>query len=77
MKWMKIFFIPIKNISQFTKSFLLSGWCGAVFVCAGGGYGLGEDWALVDLDFGIGISAALTVPAKCYDRIELRRLELK
>ncbi|MGZ8181064.1 MAG: hypothetical protein ACXWT1_03800 [Methylobacter sp.] len=47
------------------------------FCLCRGGYGLGEDWALVDLDFGSGISAALTVPAKCYDRIELRRLELK
>ncbi len=41
------------------------------------GYGFAGDWALVDLDFGSGVSAALTVPAKYYDRIELRRLELK
>ena len=40
-------------------------------------YGSAEDWALVDLDFGYGISATLTVSAKCYGRIELRQLELK
>ncbi|MDO9269106.1 MAG: 4'-phosphopantetheinyl transferase superfamily protein [Methylobacter sp.] len=40
-------------------------------------HGLPEDWTLVDLDVGCGISAALTVPAKCYDRIELRQLQLK
>ncbi|MDP1665565.1 MAG: 4'-phosphopantetheinyl transferase superfamily protein [Methylobacter sp.] len=39
------------------------------------GYGSAGDWVLVDLDFDRGISAALTVPAKCYNRIELRRLE--
>jgi len=55
---------------------LLVGRCGAVFVRAGGG-GPAGNWALVDLDFGSGISAALTVPAKCHDRIERRRLELK
>lgn len=39
------------------------------------GYGSAGDWALVDLDFDRGISAALTVPAKCYAGFELRRLE--
>ncbi|UOA10701.1 4'-phosphopantetheinyl transferase superfamily protein [Methylobacter sp. S3L5C] len=37
-------------------------------------YGSAGDWALVDLDFGRGIGAALTVPAKCYAGFELRRL---
>lgn len=38
-------------------------------------YGSAGDWKLVDLDFGGGIGAALTVPAKCYKGFELRRLE--
>ncbi|MDO9187435.1 MAG: 4'-phosphopantetheinyl transferase superfamily protein [Bacteroidia bacterium] len=37
-------------------------------------YGSAEDWTLVDLDFGGGISAALTVPAHCDKRIEFKRL---
>ena len=47
----------------------------AHFLSVPEGYGLAGDWALADLDFGGGISAALTVPAKCYKGIELRRLE--
>lgn len=39
------------------------------------GYGSAGDWTLVDLDFGSGTSAALTVPAKCYKGFELRLLE--
>jgi 4'-phosphopantetheinyl transferase len=39
------------------------------------GYGSVGDWALVDLDLGSGVSAALTVPEKCYTGIEFRRLE--
>lgn len=39
------------------------------------GYGLARDWALIDLDFGSGISAALTVPAECYTGIDFKRLE--
>lgn len=49
----------------------------ARFLSVPEGYGPAGDWALVDLDVGSGISAALTVPAKCHDRIKLRRLELK
>lgn len=49
----------------------------ARFLSVPEGYGPAGDWALVDLHFGSGIGAALTVPAKCYDRIELRQLELK
>jgi len=49
----------------------------ARFLSVPEGYGCAGDWRLIDLDFGGGISAALTAPAKCYDRIELRRLELK
>ena len=49
----------------------------AQFLSVPAGYGSAGDWALVDLDFGSGVSAALTVPAKCYNRIELRQLELK
>jgi 4'-phosphopantetheinyl transferase len=48
---------------------------GAHFLSVPEGYGLASDWTLADLDFGGGISAALTVPAKCYKGIELRRLE--
>lgn len=47
----------------------------ARFLSVPEGYGLAEDWALVDLDFGSGISAALTLPAKCYKGFELRLLE--
>ncbi|MFZ2407400.1 MAG: 4'-phosphopantetheinyl transferase superfamily protein [Methylobacter sp.] len=39
-------------------------------------YGSPEDWALVDLDFGSGIGAALTIPTKCYGRVELKQLGL-
>jgi len=49
----------------------------ARFLSVPEGFGPAGNWALVDLDFGSGISAALTVPAKCHDRIERRRLELK
>lgn len=37
-------------------------------------YGSAEDWTLVDLDFGGGISAALTVPAHGDKRVEFKRL---
>jgi 4'-phosphopantetheinyl transferase len=47
----------------------------ARFLSVPEGHGPAEDWALVDLDFGCGVSAALTVPAKCYNGIELRRLD--
>ncbi|WP_340123345.1 4'-phosphopantetheinyl transferase family protein [Methylobacter svalbardensis] len=47
----------------------------ARFLSVPEGYGPAGDWALVDLDVGRGISAALTVPAKCYTGIELKRLE--
>jgi 4'-phosphopantetheinyl transferase len=57
---------------------VVSSTVGAVrFLSVPEGYGSTKDWTLVDLSFGDGISAALTVPAKCYDRIELRQLELK
>jgi 4'-phosphopantetheinyl transferase len=46
----------------------------ARFVSVPDEYGSPEDWALVDLDFGSGIRAALTIPAKCYGRIELKQL---
>jgi 4'-phosphopantetheinyl transferase len=46
----------------------------ARFLSVPEGYGSSEDWALVDLNFGDGISAALTVPAKCFEGVELRRL---
>ncbi|MEQ1529549.1 MAG: 4'-phosphopantetheinyl transferase superfamily protein [Methylococcales bacterium] len=36
------------------------------FLSVPDGYGCAGDWALVDLDFGSGISAALTVSTKCY-----------
>jgi len=49
----------------------------ARFLSVPEGVGPAGNWALVDLDFGSGISAALTVPAKRHDRIECRRLELK
>lgn len=39
------------------------------------GYGQPEEWALVDLDFGDGISAALTVPATFYKGVEFKRLK--
>jgi 4'-phosphopantetheinyl transferase len=38
------------------------------------GYGSAGAWALVDLDFGSGISAALTVPAHSYKGHEFKRL---
>lgn len=47
----------------------------AQFLSVPEGYGSSEDWTLVDLYFGGGISAALTVPAECYRGIELRRLD--
>jgi 4'-phosphopantetheinyl transferase len=47
----------------------------ARFLSVPAGYGRAEDWALVDFDFGCGISAALTVPAECYKGFELRLLE--
>ncbi|MCK9396385.1 MAG: hypothetical protein M0Q44_12440 [Methylobacter sp.] len=40
------------------------------------GYGSAGDWALIDLDFGSGISAALTFSVEFYKRIDLRRLQL-
>ncbi len=39
------------------------------------GYGSAGDWALIDLALGSGISAALTVPAQCYDGVEFKRLD--
>ena len=39
-------------------------------------YGSVEDWKLVDLNLGSGISAALTVPKNNFNRIEFRQLGL-
>ena len=41
------------------------------------GYGFAGDWALVDLDVGRGISAALTVPADVIKGIELKRKPMR
>lgn len=54
---------------------VVSSTVGAVrFLSVPEAYGPAGDWAVVDLDVGSGISAALTIPAECYRGIKFKRL---
>ena len=47
----------------------------AQFLSVPSDYGPVDDWKLIDLNRGIGISAALSAPMKSFDRIEFRQLD--